>query len=94
MAKQAPIRNVDDLQEAIRQDELQDAHEQAHQGVTKMSVREYAAYKKIKDPQLLYYYIRRGYIKTEVCICGRKVIDVASADSFLAEKTAKERAQR
>jgi len=91
---QARLGNADELRKAIEADELADAHEAALNGTAKMSVREYAKYKGIKDPQKVYYYIKRGYIKEEPCICGRKVIDVASADAYLAEKEAKERAAR
>ena len=51
----------------------------------KLSVRDYARKHKIQ-PQLLYYYIRRGYIKEEDCVCGRPVIDVESADKYLRGK--------
>lgn len=88
MAKE--IRSVEDLEAAILADELADAHEMAQNGSAKMSVREYAKFKKIA-PQLIYYYIREGHIGVEACICGRKVIDVKSADDYLAEKEAKKR---
>jgi hypothetical protein len=90
------IRNGDDLEAAILADELADAHELALEGSIKMSVREYAKYKSkvtgtIVQPQLIYYYIRTGKIKEEPCICGRKVIDVKSADEFFAKRDAKNR---
>lgn len=84
------VSGFEGLQAAIEADELADAHEAAKDGSAKMSVREYAKFKKMQ-PQLLYYYLRQGYIKEEPCICGRKVIDVASADAYLAGKAAKER---
>lgn len=65
----------------MAEDELADQME-----LGKMSPIEYARAKGIQ-PQLVYYYIRAGHIKVEHCICGRKVIDVPSADAFLAEKS-------
>lgn len=81
------LRNADELQAAIEADELEDQMELAatEPGLVKMSVREYAKARKLQ-PQLVYYYIRRGYIDEGKCICGRKVIDVASADEYLASK--------
>jgi hypothetical protein len=64
--------------------ELEDIAEQAEE-VGKLSPREYAKLRKI-TPQLVYYYLRTGKIKEERCICGRKVIDVATADSYLASQ--------
>lgn len=85
------IRTVEDLEAAIKEDELRDAHELALNGSAKMSVREYAKHKKLA-PQLIYYYIRNGYIKEASCgECGRKVIDVKSADEYLAGRDAKKR---
>lgn len=84
------IVGAEGLEAAILADELADAHEAALAGTVKMSVREYAKFKKIQ-PQLIYYYLRMEYIKEEVCICGRKVLDVASADAYLAGKAAKGR---
>jgi hypothetical protein len=51
------------------------------EGATKLSPREYGLSHGIK-PQLVYYYIRKGDLKLETCICGRHVIDVAMADEF------------
>jgi hypothetical protein len=82
------IHSPEELEAAIEEDELEDAHEAALAGVAKMSVREYARYKHIQ-PQLVYYYIRTGKIKEAPCICGRKVIDVASADAFFRERDEK-----
>lgn len=85
------VVGAEGLEAAILADELADAHEAALAGTVKMPVREYAKFKKIQ-PQLIYYYIRTGKIKEEFCICGRKVLDVASADVYLAEKATKGRA--
>jgi hypothetical protein len=52
-----------------------------------MTVIEYARAHNMQA-QLLYYYVRAGHIKQELCICGRKVIDVASADAYLQQKAA------
>lgn len=85
----ALLRNADELKAAIEADELSDQIELAatEPELVKMSVREYAKARKLQ-PQLVYYYIRRGYIAEGKCICGRKVIDVASADKYLASKVA------
>lgn len=72
----------DELLRQILEDELAD---QAELG--KMSPREYAKLKGIA-PQLVYYWARAGHVKVENCICGRKVIDVASADAYLSERAA------
>lgn len=84
------IRSAEDLEAAILEDELADAHEMSLNGTAKMSVREYAKYKKMA-PQMIYYYIREGKLKEEPCICGRKVLDVKGADEFFAAKEAKKR---
>jgi hypothetical protein len=34
-------------------------------------------------PQLIYYYIRRQYITTMRCGCGRRVIEKEEADEYL-----------
>ena len=34
-------------------------------------------------PQVIYYYIRRGYITWMRCDCGRKVIEKEEADEYL-----------
>jgi len=84
------MSNHDELMAQIAADELQDQLELAEDGRTKMSVVEYARAKG-KQPQLLYYYVRTGRIKVESCVCGRKVIDVVSANEFLAEQDKKAR---
>jgi hypothetical protein len=65
--------STDELIEAMERDEAE--------GATKLSPREYGRLKGIK-PQLVYYYIRTGKLTLEVCICGRHVIDVESANAF------------
>ena len=79
----------DELQRMIEADEAADALELAGQGVIKLSPIQYARKRGIQ-PQLIYYYVRAGHIKVEECICGRPVIDIASADKFLAEKGKKD----
>jgi hypothetical protein len=83
---------MDDLQRQIEADELADKEELTHAGVLKMSPIEWAR-KRGLQPQLAYYYIRSGHIKVEDCICGRPVIDIASADAYLVEKAARDRAR-
>ena len=90
---------MDELYEQILADELEDAHQLALTGQVKMSVIEYAKWRSKKtgelvQAQLIYYYIRTGKIKQENCICGRKVIDVKSADTFFAHQEAKRRAKQ
>lgn len=82
--------NTDDFLARVQADELRDELEAARDGITKMSVREYAIARGIQ-PQLVYYYVRQGYIETEPCICGRLVIDVKSADDYLAAKAEKDK---
>lgn len=82
--------NTDDIIAKMRADDLRDKLEAAHgDGITKMSVREYALAHGIQ-PQLMYYYVRQGYVEQEPCICGRMVIDVKSADEYLAKKAEKD----
>jgi hypothetical protein len=81
--------NTDDLIRRIEADELADKLDAARDGTAKMSVREYAKVKGL-EPQLVYYYIRNGKIDQEHCpCCGRKVIDVKSADEFFRQRDAK-----
>ena len=83
--------NTDDLIARMAADDLRDKLEAAHSdGITRMSVREYALAHGIQ-PQLMYYYVRQGYIEQKPCICGRMVIDVKSADEYLIQKAAKDK---
>lgn len=70
----------EELEEAIRRDELMEA--------TKLSPREFAQLIGM-SPQLVYYHLRNNHIEAEVCICGRKVVDVANAKKALEERRAK-----
>ena len=81
--------NTDEL---IARMELEDKLDAAQAGVAKLSVVEYARARGMA-PQNVYYYIRTHKIVVEVCICGRKVIDVKSADDLFAEIEAKRRAR-
>jgi hypothetical protein len=65
--------NHDELMAAMEKDELEDA--------TKLTPREYGKLRGIQ-PQLVYYHIREGHIKKELCICGRPVIDIDLADQY------------
>lgn len=78
--------NFDELRALMEADELADA--------TKLTPREYAKFKHIASPQLVYYHIRRGNIKLETCVCGRKVLDVKAADEYFLSKEAKERTRK
>jgi hypothetical protein len=73
----------------MQEDELTDQLEAARSGIVMMSVREYAKVRGV-EPQLIYYYIRTGKISQDACpCCGRKVIDVGSADEFFRQRDAK-----
>ncbi len=50
-----------------------------------LTPREYGKLRKIA-PQLVYYYIRNKVIETEVCKCGRKIINVNETDRILSER--------
>lgn len=54
-------------------------------GLELMSPREYA-HANDMVPQQVYYYIRRGVIKSVACLCGRTVIERSQADAALAER--------
>jgi hypothetical protein len=71
-----PVVVEGNLDEVLAQMERED-----EQDATKLSPREYGLSHGIK-PQLVYYYIRKGKLTLETCICGRHVIDVATADEF------------
>lgn len=77
--------NMDDVLRMMEEDDLADKAELA-----KMTPREYAKLRGV-EPQIIYYYIRTKKIRDEVCICGRRVVDVPSANEFFA---AKEKAER
>jgi hypothetical protein len=82
--------SAEDLESQIAADEARDKEELTKAGLLKMSPIEYARARKLQ-PQLVYYYIRAGHIKSEECICGRVVIDIESADKYLAEKAKKQK---
>lgn len=78
--------NIDELIQLMEEDELADKLDAAIEGLIKMTAIEYARSKNIK-PQLVYYYIRKGHVLQETCICGRKVIDVESANAYLQSRS-------
>jgi hypothetical protein len=67
-------RNLDELMAEMERDELEDADF--------LTPREFAKTLNMQ-PQLVYYYIRRGVIKDERCICGRRVVNVRAATEAL-----------
>lgn len=74
---------MDELEKKIRLDELNDA--------IKLSPREYAERRSlvtgtIVQPQMIYYYVRTKKLRLEICQCGRKVLDVKTADEFFEER--------
>lgn len=46
-----------------------------------LTPREYAKLRGMQ-PQLVYYFIRTKKIEVELCKCGRKVVNVETADEF------------
>jgi hypothetical protein len=74
--------NFDDLKRRIEEDELQDQAELTK----KMTPRDYARARGIKNAQSVYYHIRAGHFKQVKCECGRWVIDVEEADIFYGYK--------
>lgn len=65
------FQNLDDVIRKMRQDEIEDAPL-----ITPVN------YAKLRgmQPQLVYYRIRTGKLKTKTCNCGRKCIDIKEAD--------------
>lgn len=52
----------------------------------KATVKRFAETHKMQ-PQLVHYYIRKGYILEEECpCCGSKVIDVEAAEQYIQSK--------
>lgn len=64
--------------------ELDEIRDQANV-VGKLTPRDFA---KLHDvaPQLIYYHIRNKHLKLEYCACGRKVLDVKTANAFMETK--------
>lgn len=67
--------------------ELEDIKEQA-QLVGKLTPIEFARLNGMA-PQQIYGWIRRGWLKTEHCICGRKVLDVKTAQAIVDKRRRK-----
>jgi len=65
--------------ELIRRMMLDDLDDESAKYITPVN------YGKLRGitPQLIYYYIRRQYIKVRTCDCGRKVIEREEADDYL-----------
>lgn len=88
-------KNHDEAMRAEADQELQDKYEAVlNPGEgnmqTSMSVREYALLRGLQ-PQRVYYYIRNKKIEVKPCgECGRKVIDVESADAIFLPKAEEE----
>jgi hypothetical protein len=74
--------NFDDLRRLIEEDELKDQAEVSK----KMTPRDYARARGIKNAQSVYYHISRGHLKQVKCECGRWVIDVEEADLYYGFK--------
>lgn len=76
------------MDEAIQRMMVEDELDAAREGLTSMTVIEYARARGIQ-PQLVYYYVRAGHIQQKPCgECGRKVIDIKTADEYLASREA------
>ncbi len=67
------VFSTDELMAQMERDELE--------GATKLSPRDYGKLRGI-SPQLVYYHIRQGKLKKEMCLCGRSVIDIDAADQY------------
>ena len=52
--------------------------------IGKLTPREYARL-RFMQPQLVYYHLRNNHIQLELCVCGRKVIDVSLVDKYFEE---------
>jgi hypothetical protein len=74
--------NFDDLMRRIEEDELKDQAELSK----KMTPRDYARARGIKNAQSVYYHIKAGHVKQIKCECGRWVLDVEEADIFFGFK--------
>lgn len=55
------------------------------EGATKLGPSEFARFMSMK-PQLVHYYIRTKVLTTEMCACGRRVIDVEEGSQALASR--------
>jgi hypothetical protein len=64
-----------------------DLEDQA-QEVGFLTPREYAKLRGM-TPQMVYYYIRTGVVKDELCKCGRRIVNVLATDEALSEKARK-----
>jgi hypothetical protein len=69
--------NTDELLAAMEEDERADRVSLQ----TLASPVDYAKTHGIR-PQMVYYYIRTGKLKTRTCECGRRVIVIAEADQI------------
>lgn len=69
--------NMDEVARQMELDELSDARLLTPRDFAKL----YGC-----EPQLVYYYIRRGKIEIERCDCGRKCVVVVDATKFMDER--------
>lgn len=75
--------NLDELFQMMQEDEQRDKAE----ALKKLTPIEYAKLRRMA-PQRVYYFLRNHVTKndvtlqTEMCQCGRKVLDVEAADKF------------
>jgi hypothetical protein len=74
--------NFDDLKRRIEEDELKDQAEVSR----KMTPRDYARARGIKNAQSVYYHIKAKHFQQVKCECGRWVIDVEEADIYYGFK--------
>jgi hypothetical protein len=75
------IENIDDLIAQMEADELEDKA----QTTTHLTPIEYAKLHNMR-PQKVYYAIRHKKLEVEKCMCGRKVINIATADEYFGFK--------
>ncbi len=70
----------------VRAEELlAELEDMEYEGAAFMPIRAYATHREVR-PQLVYYWLRRGYIEDERCACGRRIIDVERADKALSSR--------
>jgi hypothetical protein len=69
--------DTEELLAQMEADELEDRVAEQ----TKATPIDYARSRGIA-PQKVYYRIRRGQLETERCACGRRVVDIATADAI------------
>lgn len=76
------LNGLDELVEELARFEFE--------GAEKLSPIQFARYMGMA-PQMVYYYLRNHVIEEEVCICGRRVVDVQSASEAIRTRQAEKK---